>query len=628
VSRGVRVKTAWPIRLALLFAILSHGARGDPPLPGSMPEIEFQGRATASYGVGPGFSDGDSSGMGPFGSAATSVGGSTFDVNAFVGADRYYGHTIPITGQNTITTNLEAGHFWNGHETLQHVATNTTNFVAGAQSWGGASISAKYDAHATWAAMLIGGRQTVIDPEIRQLGIAPGTSLRSAAIASEWLGNAYSTGFDFTLESFLIPYQATFGVADVVNSSWGFGGDSPGVEPLTVVMDAYAYQRPTTTYVVSAGNFGVAADTVVSPGSGYNAITVAALGGANDFDTVAAFSSRGPVDFGYLEGGGGPAVVVAGVRAAIDIAAPGTSLVSALYGGQTGGNNTSLANSLNYGSIPDAYSGVQGTSFASPIVAGGAALVASAAKTLPSLSSNPDATQSVVVKALLLNGAEKTAGWNNGQQQVTVGSDTYIRTTQSLDWGVGAGRMNLDTTFDLQLNGQTDVAGTGTGDLGSVVKTGWDYGSTLVGVANDYIIGDWLRGGTTFTAALAWMRSRFFDFNLLQYADVAQADLNLSVWELDESNQFTTLIARSESLYNTVEHLSFNLPRSGFYGLRVEYPLNTFDNTTDDAWGTAAFPQDYGLSWQAVPEPTGVIIAAAAAGLWPLLRRGGSTRRS
>jgi subtilisin family serine protease len=596
---------------------------------GSFSTLDPASRLTASYGGGPAVPDGGASETGAFVTATTIVGGSTFDVNAFVGADRYYGHTTPITGQNTITTNLEAGHFWNGHETLQHVATTATNFVAGTESWGGVSISAKYDAHATWAAMLIGGRQTAVEPEIRQLGIAPGTSLRSAAIASEWLGAAYATGFELTLESFLIPYQATFGVADVVNSSWGFGDDSPGVAPLTVLMDAYAYQSPGTTYVVSAGNSGPNADTVVSPGSGYNAITVAALGGANGFTTAAGFSSRGPTDFGYLSGGGGPAVVVADVRAAVDIAAPGTSLVSAFYGGQTGGNNATLSGSLNFGSIPDAYSdGIQGTSFSAPIVAGGAALVASAAKTLASLSSNPDATQSVVVKALLLTGADKTAGWTNGQQQVTVGPDTFIRTTRSLDWDTGAGRMNLDTTFDLQVNGQTDLAGKLTGSLGTVVKTGWDFGNALVGVANDYVISDWLRGGTTFTASLAWMRSRFFDFDLLEYADVAQADLNLSVWELDESNQFTTLVARSESLYNTVEHLSFALPQSGFYGLRVEYPLNTFDNTVDDVWGNVANPQDYGLSWQAVPEPGSLMLAAAATGLWPLVRRSRSTRRS
>jgi hypothetical protein len=615
--------------LLLLIAGVSQTGRSDSPVAAPLPRLDLGARLSASYDGGPAILDEGAGAIGPSLTATTTVSGSTFDVNAFVGADRYYGHTTSITGQNTITTNLEAGHFWNGHETLQHVFTNPTNFVSGTESWGGDSISDKYDAHATSAAMLIGGRQTAVDPEIRQLGIAPGTALRSAAIASEWLGSAYASDFDFTVESFLVPYQATFGVADVVNSSWGLRPDPAGVDQLTVVMDAYAFQHPTTTYVVSAGNSRGETNPIGSPGSGYNAITVAALGGANGFTTVADFSSPGPTDFGYRLGGGGSAVVVAGVRAAVDIAAPGTSLVSARYGGQTGGNNTTLPGSFDHGSIPDAYSGdIQGTSFSAPIVAGGAALLASAAKTLAGLSSNPAATQSVVIKALLLTGADKTAGWTNGQQQVTVGADTFIRTTQSLDWDTGAGRMNLDTTFDLQVNGQTDVPGTATGGLGPVVKTGWDHGSATVGVANEYVIGDWLRGGTNFTASLAWMRSRLFDFEELTYSDVAQADLDLSVWELDQSSQFTTLVARSESLYNTAEHLSFALPRSGFYGLRVEYPFNTFDNTTGQVWGDNANPQTYGLSWQAVPEPGTIILAAAAGGLSLLAGRRRATRRS
>jgi hypothetical protein len=89
----------------------------------------------------------------------TTIGGGTFDVGSLLGADRYYTHTTAVTGQNTISTNLEAGFFWNGHETLQHVATNTTNFMADATSWGGASIPDKYDRHATYAAMLIGGAE-------------------------------------------------------------------------------------------------------------------------------------------------------------------------------------------------------------------------------------------------------------------------------------------------------------------------------------------------------------------------------------------------------------------------------------------------------------------------------------
>ncbi len=111
--------------------------------------------------------------------------------------------------------------------------------------------------------------------------------------------------------------------------------------------------------------------------------------------------------------------------------------------------------------------------------------------------------------------------------------------------------MNLDTTFELQTGGQIDVAGTFTGDLGDVVKSGWDYGEAQLGVDNDYVISEWLRGGTTFTASLTWLWNRSVDFSPVRYEDVAQADLNLSVWALDGSDAFTTLIASSESLYNT-----------------------------------------------------------------------------
>ena len=53
--------------------------------------------------------------LSPEGDATTTVGGQTFDINTFLGADRYYDHTTPITGQSTISSNLEAGFFWNGH---------------------------------------------------------------------------------------------------------------------------------------------------------------------------------------------------------------------------------------------------------------------------------------------------------------------------------------------------------------------------------------------------------------------------------------------------------------------------------------------------------------------------------
>jgi autotransporter-associated beta strand protein len=519
------------------------------------------------------------------GQATTSVGGGAFDLNAFLGADRYYTNSTPINGQNTVSVNLEAGHIWNGHETLQHVTT----FYNTASAFGGGAVAPLYDRHATWAAMFIGGRETTSSPSIKQEGLAPGTDLRSAAIATDWSSPAYSLNFGVNFLTTLIPvYDATFGAADVINSSFG-GGDPDGTGTLAWLADAYTFANPGTLYVVSAGNDGPAANTVGAPGSGYNVLTVGALGSANTFNTVASFSSRGPQDFGYFVSGG--YVTVSNVRAAVDLAAPGESLTSAFYGGQTGGNNTNLAGSSNLGTNAAAYSAsIAGTSFAAPIVAGGAALLYSAANTLPQLTTNAEAGESMVVKALLLTGADKTSGWSNGQA-VTNG---VITTTQSLDWAAGAGRMNLDRTFDLQVNGQTGVDGLAVGTQGSVLGTGWDFGAAQLGFDNDYTLNEVLLGGSTFTTSLSWMRVREYFDGIVE--DYAQADLNISLWSLGSDYSFQSKVAESISLYNTVEHFSIALPETGLYGLRVSYAGNTFDNT-GGLWGSAAYLQGYGLAW-------------------------------
>lgn len=546
---------------------------------------------------------------GASGHAVTAVGGGTFDLNDFLGASRYYGHSTSITGQNTIAFNIEAGHFWNGHESLSHVATNGTNFVASGSTWSGGATAALYDRHATAVAMLIGGRAGgSTTPAAQQRGLAYGTVLRSGALATSWNAPAYALGFNINGATFTTAYDAAFGTADVINSSWGFA-DTSGTNSFTAYLDGKSFENGRTLLVASAGNSGPASNTVGAPGSGYNGLTVGSLGGPNGFATVSSFSGRGPQDFGYVNSSS-VLVTVSGVRAAIDLAAPGESIVTAYYGGQTGGNNPTLAGSADGGSDPSAYSAFNGTSFAAPIVAGGAALVASAARTLPGLSANPAASQGMVVKSLLLTGADKTAGWDNGQQVVTVGAASWIRTTQSLDWATGAGRMNLDRTFDVQVNGTADVAGTSQGALGTVMQMGWDYGASQVGIGNTYVLSGDLLGGSTFTVTLSWMR------NVISatQADVAQADLNVSVWSLDAGGSFVTMVAEGASLYNTVEHLSFLLPGSGRYGIMVSYVGNTFDNTVGSVWGNASNLQNYGIAWHGtlVPGPGGLWLLAMA----------------
>lgn len=537
----------------------------------------------------------------------SSVGNNTFNGNNFLGANTYYNHSTPITGQNTITTNLEAGHIWNGHESLGHV----TNFTHSLDTWGGASVAPKYDRHATWVGMLIGGRMTGVNGGIWQQGIAYGTDLRSAAIATSWAGSAYALSFSNSASSYVTAFANSFGTADVINSSYGYT-DPGGTGVFTLFSDSMAYQNQFSTFITSAGNSGPGANTVGAPGAGYNAITVGALGGANSYEVAANFSSRAPQSFGYYNSNG-EEVIVNGVRAAVDISAPGASLSSAYYGGQSGGNNSSLPGSTNNEATNLYSQGIAGTSFSAPLVAGGASLVASAAKTLTELSGNQDARQSVVIKALLLNGADKTIGWSNGQTIASADGDSYISTTQSVDWVVGTGRMNLDTTFQLQVNGQIDVLGTEQGQLGSVEESGWDYGNAMVGTNNDYVLASPILGNSTITTTLTWMRARDWDTITGDLYEIAQANLNLSVWALDQNNAFTDLLARSESLYNNVEHLSFTAPTTGRYGIRVEYGDNTFDNTINGVWGTT-YLQDYGLSWNAVsvPEPGSLMLVALA----------------
>ncbi|MCH8513605.1 MAG: S8 family serine peptidase [Kiritimatiellae bacterium] len=552
----------------------------------------------------------------------TGSSGQTFDVNALLGAYRYYGHSTPITGQNSVTTNLEAGHIWNGHETLKHVNT----FYHHANTFG-TETSDLFDRHATWAGMLIGGRVTGTGNDVRQQGIAPGTDLRSAAIATHWSGNAYALSFGLNVNTVREAYHQAFSNSDVVNSSYGFT-DPAGSHGYTLRSDGMAYRHSTTLHVVSAGNSGSGANTVGSPGSGYNSLAVGALSGGHDFNTVASFSSRSPQDFSYYDitNGVTTLVTIPGVRAAVDLVAPGAGLTSAYYGGQTGGNHPGLNNSRDRGSDEDAYSNsINGTSFSAPLVAGGASLLVSAAKTLPELSNNPDATQSMVIKSLLMTGAAKTEGWDNGMTLVNDGNQSYSSTTQSLDWAAGAGRMDLDRTFDIQVNGQTGV-GAPPGSTNQVFKYGWDYGFAGLGMQNDYILYKNVPSDTPLTVTLAWMRARDWEVETDTLYEIAQANLDLSVWLLDEQGQFDMLIAQSASIYNNVEHLHLVLPQSGQYGLRVTYTDNVFDNS--GWWGSTGFEQDYGLSWDlvAAPEP-GVwfMFAGVAVALFLFRRR--PTRR-
>ena len=423
------------------------------------------------------------------------------NINSLVGAGAFYANGY--TGANAAIANIEAGHIWSGHETLAHTV----------QMPGHVSSLNEVDRHATWVGMILGGRSAGANPGAYQQGMAPDAALFSGSISAEWSGARFAPGFTFFFSSYFDQYRRAFSTgmnpagrrADVINSSIG-GGDPTGMALETIGIDGLANANPRTLFVNSAGNDGVGPDKVTSPGSGYNDLTVAALRVDPAYSQPSLFSSGGPNDYADPVNG-----QFNNSRQVVDIAAPGQQQSSAYYGGTTGGNGTTNNPAVGgtgpngladgpAGGVNTYSRGIAGTSFAAPTVAGGAALLYDAAYSV--FPANANARDARVVKAVLMNSADKTAGWNNGQIPHPNGNGG-VQTGQGLDNQVGTGRMNLDAAYSQYLKGTNDVAGTSTGNLGAIYELGWDFGSVVQGITNDYFFQDELVGGSTLTATLS-----------------------------------------------------------------------------------------------------------------------------
>jgi hypothetical protein len=571
----------------ITFALICGAALAvdDPNAPGSAELILESGFPNPSRGPG------------PFTGAVYS--------NQVVGATRFY--NAGYTGTRALMANIEAGYIWNGHETLTHVGLiPTTGAVLG-----------EFDRHATVVGMIMGGGHDLANPAPYQTGIAPGAQLYSGSIATNWIGARFTTSFDFdwTNSQTYDPYRAAFSTgittpggirtADVINSSWAgstglFG--TAGVDQISSVLDGLANTNPHTLFVAAAGNSGAGPNKVPTPGAGYNVLTVASVAYDNGaYDIASSFSSGGPND--YQD----PNRTITAGRQVVDIAAPGENISAAYYGGETGGNRPQLGGAPN-GPLggPDWYThSTSGTSYSSPTVAGGVALLYDAS--YANFPTNTDARDARVMKAVVMNSAAKTLGWNNGQTPNPNGSGGVI-TTLGLDNRVGTGRMDLNRGFDQLLSGTTDVLGTLPGFQGLVYPLGWDFGQVAQGVPNDYLINTSLAVGSTFTATLDWFRDRTSPRGAT-WSDLSYDNLDLELWS-DVAGVATTLVSTSKSLYNDSEHFSFAIPATGQYTLRVLWNGEWFDTAGD------VNIEQYGLAWAgtaaSVPEPATLVLLVAA----------------
>ena len=532
----------------------------------------------------------------------------TLNINDFFGAERFYDEGL--TGTNAVIATIEAGHPWTGHETLTH-----------AQQINNPYINDQVDRHSTWVSMVLGGRTTPSNPGEHQRGLAPDAELHTGAISPGWSTSSsrYSTAFtlNFYAMSTYSPYRAAFldGItgpdntrtADVVNSSYNanISGAQSGTDRISGTLDALANSNPRTLFTTSVGNTlpsGSGPNKVNSPAAGYNNIAVGSLGIAtNGFVNPSTFSNGGPNDYKDPVTG-----TVSQARQVVDIGAPGQHLSAAYYGGETGGNAPTLVGPANgpAGGADYYTRSLSGTSFAAPSVAGSAALIYDAAYSL--LSDNDDARDARVVKAVLMNSADKTRNWDNGQI-AHPNNHGGVLTNQGLDNRVGTGRLNLDKAFEQFLFGTTDVPDQNQGNLGMVEESGWDFGTVNEGITNDYFISQPLETGSTFNATLTWYRDRA-QLGNTSFTEQSYDNLDLELWTASGSSPID-LISVSSSPYNNSEHFSFEIPKTDHYVLRVRWTDEVFDQVS------SANVETYGLAWSgtALPEPNSILLALVTA---------------
>jgi serine protease AprX len=198
-----------------------------------------------------------------------------------------------------------------------------------------------------------------------QVGMAPGAQWIGCRNMDQ--GNGTPARYIECMEFFLAPYPLNCTpdegdptkAPDITNNSWGCPTTEGCVVGDELQAAVEAQEAAGIQMVVAAGNSGPGCSTVSDPPSFYAAsYTVGAL--VNGTDTIAGFSSRGPVT---ADGSN---------RIKPDITAPGTSVRSAWNGSDSD------------------FATIQGTSMATPHIAGAMALLWSA---IPSLRNQIQASR-------------------------------------------------------------------------------------------------------------------------------------------------------------------------------------------------------------------------------------------
>jgi len=534
--------------------------------------------------------------------------------NENIGADAFYSNGV--YGAGAKIANIELGIYWGGHAAF-------SNTVLGAVKVpDGVSAESLYSSHATSTAAVAAGYkqpQAGVDPDIfiyAAFGVAPAATLSAGAVARTINPDGAASSLEVRDVCGVYKYFFSENPQDVINSSWGPISEEPGGY-LAAFADGLLCENPLETLVISAGNKidgQLARPTTFA--QSYNAIAVGALGNVPRYDAVADFSVRAPSDFFNPTTG----ELVENARASIDICAPGVNVFTAVYDASDP-------------SLTEEYSAASGTSFSAPIVAGTAALMVSLSK---SLEGNPsfvaagwssDARDSRVIKAVLMNSADKPAGWDNGQSlqngvefKIEVGGisgaymtqtyDGIVATSQGLDYNFGAGALNAERALEQYVGMYTS----GTAD------NVWLLDSVDFCASKLYNLGK-IDAGRILNLTLVWqalyeLAAEAGEDGSYAIEAAALADLSLEIWIRLSEDVFQP-VAISDCKYNNVEHLTVTLAGVADYYARVAFFGMAYGELPNET---------FALAWSVVPEPAKTALLAALLILAAAIRRSAKRR--
>ncbi|MFW6720718.1 S8 family serine peptidase [Streptomyces sp. MAR4 CNY-716] len=295
------------------------------------------------------------------------------------------------------------------HPDVDGKVTVSKSFIAGQEVADG-------HGHGTHVAATIAGTGAASDGSHK--GVAPGAQLAVGKVLSN-AGNGPTSSIIAGME-----WATKEADAKIVSMSLG-GSPTDGSDVMSQAVNELSASTG-ALFVIAAGNEGPGKETVGTPGAAASALTVAAT---DKSDGLANFSSRGPR--------------AGDLALKPDIAAPGVGIVAARAAGTTMGTP-----------VDERYTGANGTSMATPHVAGAAAILA---------QQHPDWSWSRLKTALM--STSKDAGhtaYEQGAGRVDVAratSQKVTATTGSADFGVVPFDQNdpQDRTVTYANDGDTEV---------------------------------------------------------------------------------------------------------------------------------------------------------------------------